>query len=239
MPQDRFYLNTPFAVNQQVVLDTSEEIHHFRVMRIRPNEMIEIVNGCNQLGKARVVAIHKNSIDLLIQSVEEVSCSKFSVILCQAICRQNRLDTIVEKVTELGVTEIWLFPGELSDKKELSSTQQTRLQHLAISAMKQSGRLDLPKIKYKTFLSHWTKDELPLPAFFGSVEATAPSLAKNDEAMIFIGPESGFSAKEIAHFSTLGIVGVKLNGNILRTDTAAIAALSILQNWRDYPSSIG
>lgn len=234
MPQNRFFLDTPFSLNQQATLDSVDEIHHFKVMRIREQETIELVNGRNQLAIGNVLSIHKNAIQLVIQSVTEVPPPAFSLILCQALCRPNRLDTIIEKTTELGATELWLFPGELSEKKELSPKQLTRLVHLTISAMKQSGRISLPKIILKPGLSHWKKSDLPFPAYFGDVDPKSPPLSidrkETTGALFFVGPEAGFTPKEEKTLTLMGVLGVKLNENILRTDTAAIAALSIMMH---------
>lgn len=234
MPQNRFFLDTYFSLENQALLDHVDEIHHFKVMRIREQETIELVNGKNQLAKARVLSIHKNAIQLAIESVIETPPPSFSLILCQAICRPNRLDTIIEKATELGAIEIWLFPGELSEKKELSRAQITRLVHLTVSAMKQSGRTALPKIIVKPVLSQWNKSDLLHPAYFGDVDPKSPPFSIDRKgvkgALFFVGPEAGFTPKEEQTLVTMGARGVKLSEYILRTDTAAIAALSMIMS---------
>ncbi len=99
--------------------------------------------------------------------------------------------------------------------------------------MKQCGRLHLPKIVFRQDLDNWK--DLEYPAFFGDVETSARSFLdvyKREDAhkgvMFFIGPETGFSDKETDKLRTLGVTGVKLSGNILRTDTAALVALALI-----------
>jgi 16S rRNA (uracil1498-N3)-methyltransferase len=157
------------------------------------------------------------------------------LILCQGIPRFNRLETILEKGTELGVTEFWLFSGVLSEKEEFSPNQHKRMEQILISAIKQCGRLDLPSIVLKPPLLDWPP--LSGTLFFGDTAPDAPwiwklppPLAGKDPVYLFIGPESGFHPRESAHLQEkLGATGVKLHDNILRTETASLTGLSLLQ----------
>ncbi len=220
MPHDRFFVDTSFVADQHI--DLKEESRHLKVMRIRPGEEIQLVNGRNQIAHARL----SDEKTAKIVSIEEKE-PPFPIILCQAIPRLNRLDTLVEKCTELGMTELWLFPGKKSEKKNVPLE---RLKKITIAAMKQCGRFDLPKIEVKPPLNQWEK--LPYPAYFGDVCESAPPflsiLEKKEGICVFIGPEAGFTPEEESHLKTLGVQGVKLHPWILRTDTAAIAALSLI-----------
>ncbi|MFZ0566276.1 MAG: RsmE family RNA methyltransferase [Chlamydiales bacterium] len=231
MPKDRFFVDAPFSSNETVEL-TEQEAHHLtHVMRISSGEIVELVNGRHQLAQAKVLEITKHSVSLLILHFEERPPPPFSITVCQAIPRFNRLDTILEKGTELGMTELILFPGELSEKKQFSPNQWARLKNVAQAAMKQCGRLDLPNIKLSPPLHKWTQSDIVYPAYFGDIRTQAPKwdLVWQPAKAIsfFIGPEAGFSEKEHAHLSSLGVIGVKLHDNILRTDTAPIVALSL------------
>jgi 16S rRNA (uracil1498-N3)-methyltransferase len=147
----------------------------------------------------------------------------------------NHLEWIIEKGTELNATEFWLFPGRLSEKGELSGNQQERLLHLALAAMKQCGRLDLPSIVLKPPLLQWGAIEGTL--FFGDTAQEAPFLWEvphlkpaKPPVVFFVGPEKGFDKKEHAHLTEgMGARGVRVHRNILRTETAPLTALSILQ----------
>ncbi len=88
-------------------------------MRIQEGEIIELVNGRNELAQAKLIEIEKKRARAEIVSVVKTEPSR-PIILCQALPRPNRLDTIIEKGTELGMTELRLFPGERSEKKNLS-----------------------------------------------------------------------------------------------------------------------
>jgi 16S rRNA (uracil1498-N3)-methyltransferase len=227
MPAERFFAEVPFTVGETVVVE-GLEFHHLRnVMRKEKGEGLELVNGKGQLAVAIIEKIGKHDARCNILSVQEKP-STARIILAQALPRLNRLETIIEKAVELGVLEFWLFPGELSEKTELSHNQLQRLHMIAVGAMKQCGRLDLPQIVLKPALAQW--EATGMPSFFGDTAENAPWIKPvAGSALIFIGPESGFTDEEEATLKKLGAQGVKLHNNILRTDTAAIAALCLLQ----------
>lgn len=233
MPAERYYHPTTFAKGDTLFLEDQEYHHLLHVMRIREGETVEIVNGCGQLAAATVQKLEKKRAILSLTIVEHAPPPKAKLILAQGTPRQNRLDFIIEKGTELGVTEFRLFPAEKGEKKGPTDGQKERLKSVAIAAMKQCGRLYLPEITYMPPLEEWTSPNIT--SYFGDTRPEAPSLLKRwnqetvkHEVMFFIGPESGFSDKEVAAMVRLGATGVTLHPNILRTDTAAIAALSVI-----------
>lgn len=231
MPERRFYSPLPFSLGALVELE-EDELHHLLVMRPRPGEEIELVNGLYQLARARVDTISKKKADLSILEVFEEAPPVQKLLLAQGLPRMNRLDTIIEKATELGADEILLFPCEGSEKGELSPSQKTRVEAISISAMKQSGRLGKPQIRYSPSLQN---QELPEGSlFYGSVEKEAPlfldellQTRPKGNVTFFVGPEKGFSIKEIDLLIAKGAKGVSLHKNILRTDTAPLAALAV------------
>ena len=229
MPAERYYLDLPLIEGQEVILPYPESHHLVKVMRTPVGKSIELINGHNQLAHASVLTTQKE-IRLQITSVITQDPPPHKIILCQALPRLNRLETIVEKGTELGMTDLWLFPDDLSEKKTLTDNQLQRVKTIAITAIKQCGRLDLPEITIKPPLTEW--DSLPYPAYFGDTDPEAPRFfdqrKKNSDICFFIGPESGFSKKEITELHQLKAQGVRLHPNILRTDTAPLVALTII-----------
>lgn len=230
MPAERYYLNAPFQENQHVSIEGQEFQHLARVMRAHPGDNVELVNGKNQLAQAIVQKVEKKEAELSIQSVETTPPSKNKIILVQAIPRPNRLDFILEKGTELGVSEFWLFPGQQSEKEEFSPNQNERMQTITIAAMKQCGRLDLPPIHLKPPLLKWPPQEGTL--LFGDVQKDAPFLGHiptpRAPILFFVGPEKGFTSTETNLLKKWGAQGVSLHSNTLRVDTAAIAAIIIV-----------
>lgn len=223
MPTHRFYLK-----NITDTLD-GQEFHHLKnVMRARAGDLIEIVNGKGTLIQARLIDIGKNAAYFEIVKKTEEPPPSTSLILAQALTRPALLDWIIEKGTELGATEFWLFPGEQSEKKELTPHQLERLHTLIISALKQCGRLYLPTLHIKPPLSRWQKPAGTV--LYGSLAPTAQPIKKFPSPVtIVIGPEKGLTHDEQTTLETkLGALGVTLHPNTLRAETAALCALSLL-----------
>lgn len=236
MPAERFFYPEFLEENQTIFFKDQENHHLIHVMRIKMGESIEIINGRGQLAVAVVERIEKKSSAFLIKTLQTVQASTNRIILAQAIPRLNRLDFIIEKCTELGVTEIWLFPAARSEKKDFSENQLERIQTLMIAAIKQCGRLFLPKILLLPPLKQW-KNEDSLTLFFGDIHSDAPSfltkwsqLSPSSGTIICIGPEGGFTDDEELILKKMGAHGIKLHNNILRTDTAAIASIVLLSH---------
>jgi 16S rRNA (uracil1498-N3)-methyltransferase len=226
MPADRFF--TPSPLKDPLILE-GEEFHHLaKVMRIRVGETIEIVNGQGEFVEAEVVSLDKKA-QLKIVSHRKTPPPSQNIFLAQALTRPSSLEWIVEKGTELGVTEFWLFPGDRSEKKEISSSQLHRLETIIINALKQCGRLYLPKIVLKPPLEKWEKPSGSL--FFGDLSSKMPLKGPFEKTVIFfIGPEKGFSSEEAQLLNKFHAKGITLHDNILRAETAAIAILSQFYN---------
>lgn len=236
MPANRYFLPREFQENIPVFLEDVEFHHLTHVMRNRVGDEVELVNGKGQLAAAKIIKIDKKNATLEITNLLEASVLEQPLILAQAIPRLTKLEMILEKGTELGMTQIWLFPTQHSDKGHFSPNQLQRFNTIMISAMKQCGRLFLPEILLMPALKQWQK--FPLPAFFGDTRPSAPLFAESwakstprSGCIFCVGPESGFSSDEITALEGLGANGVKIHHNILRTETAAITALSLISHF--------
>lgn len=237
MPAERYFIDSDFIPHRQQELSGAEFHHLAHVMRTRKGENIELVNGKGALAQAFVQEVAKDKAKLQIEEVYQEPTPPFRLVLAQALSKQNRLDVILEKGTELGVDAFWLFPGQHSAKKECYPSQLERAQTITIAAMKQCGRLYLPSLILKPSINEWST--LSQSAFFGDLDPLAPrfetawkQLNPPSYPIIFItGPEGGFSEQEIARLKNLGAQGVKLHSNILRTETASVMALSLLSHW--------
>lgn len=230
MPIDRYYYESSLEA-ASITLEGQEFHHLVHVARLRTGEKAEIIDGKGALAYARVESIAKKEAVLTILHMEKAMRPAPEIILAQAIPRLNRLDTIMEKATELGATQIWLFPGDRSERKSITEHQLERLRAITISALKQSGRLWLPTLYVKPSIKEWAK--LPCRCFFGDVSPNAKLLAEmlkpylSGDFFIVIGPESGLTEEESDQLRKLDVAGVKLSDSVLRTDTAAILAIGL------------
>lgn len=237
MPIERFYIDIPLQENQKIIFE-KEEFHHLaNVTRVRPQETIEVINGKGFLAKVYIETIEKNKATGQVTSLLHEPSPSYTLILAQAIPRQPRLEYIVEKSVELGITELWLFPGKYSEKDTFSSSGKERISHIISSAMKQCGRLYAPKVLFLPALAKW---DIPLPkaSFFGDVRKEAPLFLpslmkeKNTSVLLAIGPEKGFHPEEVLLMEKkFFLQGIHLHSNILRTDTAAICGIALASHY--------
>lgn len=236
MPKERYFLPQEFTLDEEILIEGPEHHHLAVVMRGSIGDRVEIVNGKGSLVVAEIVHLEKKKAHLKIEQLSKTEKPKANIILAQALPRQNRLDFILEKGTELGMSELWLFPGRYSEKKEITNNQFERIKSMILAALKQCGRLYLPEIRMMPPLAKWPNPEIPF--FYGSLSPQAPLFWKLLEkknpfpnAIFCVGPESGFSDDEISTIESLGGTGAKLSSHILRTETAAISALSLISHF--------
>lgn len=237
MPKNRFYLDAALKSGELLALEDVEAHHLIHVMRQRVGDEVELVNGRGVLAEAHVEKLERQRAWLAVDTSVTQESDPFELIIVQALPRINRLDLIVEKGTELGMTALWLLAGDKSERKSLSESQQKRLDAIAIAAMKQCGRLYLPTIKTVDPLRDWST--LAYPSYFGALDSEAPAFGvawrkqgPQKGVLFFVGPEAGFSDAEIQAMQQLGALGVSLHPNILRTDTAPLVAASLISHWR-------
>lgn len=224
MPADRFFIDAP--LEGTLVLEGAELHHLIHVMRLDQGDTIELVNGRGDLAEARIDLISKKGAHLHILSSRHTPLAK-TLYLAIPIMRASKLELVIEKCTELGAHAFWIYLADHSEVKELSKSKLERLMTIAISALKQSGRLYLPSIEVFKSLQELLQQEAP-PLFFGSLEGNQ-GFPKEKESILFAsGPEKGFSQKERSLLEKKG-EGILINPNILRAETAPIAITAIYQ----------
>lgn len=233
MPHSRFFTHADLKEDHIIAIE-DEEFHHLvKVMRVREGEEVELVNGRGFLANGLVNTIERHKALCLVKEVTFEPPSASGFIIAQALLKPASIELIVEKNTELGVKEIWLFPAEYSEKDSLSDNQLQRLHRHIISAVKQCGRLYLPTLRLFSSLDDVLSECSDLQKFFGDVDINATDLIslhiktpiKNP--ICFIGPEKGFHKKEVDLLVKNSFLGVSLNKNILRAETASITASAL------------
>jgi len=227
MPHNRYFVDNPLIEGDSLLLEGNESHHLTHVMRQKPGDLVELINGKNSLALAQVEKILKHQTLLQIQSSFTKKIEKPKIILAQALPKLHALELILEKGTELGADAFWLFPGRLSEKNQVKPEQLTKWRQWTIAALKQCGRLDLPEILIYPPLEQWEKPEGLL--YFGDLRPSAVKMgpSKTSPLLFFIGPEKGFHKEEIELLEKKWqALGIKLHDNILRVETAAITALA-------------
>lgn len=223
MPAERFFVDAPL---QDRVIISGLEFHHLaHVMRLKVGEQVELVNGKGDLASGTVLSLSKKEAIVEVLSLTHQDLPPPRFLLAIPIMRPSKLELVIEKCTELGADAFWIYPASHSDKETLSPHQQERLKSIAISAMKQCGRLDLPPIEIlDTFAALFQTGYTYL---FGDPKAKESAHPTETKTVFITGPEKGFSQKEYALLAKHGR-GVLLHKNVLRAETAPIAAITRL-----------
>jgi 16S rRNA (uracil1498-N3)-methyltransferase len=164
--------------------------------------------------------------------------SPLEIILLQALPEKERMELIIQKATELGVTTIVPFKSERSTslkEREVKQKKAHRWQHIAVKAVQQSRRARVPYVgEYRSFqevLEGYGEDGLKILLWEKEGGNLKSTLKQHDTQKIYVmvGPEGGFTENEVKLAKMKGFIPVKLGQRILRTETAAITLMGILQ----------
>ena len=247
----RFYFPNSLSLGARVVLPPDAAHHALRVLRLGENDPLRLFNGDGCEYRVRIVHLGKQGVMVLVESAAPLSCeSPLDVLLVQGISSGERMDYTLQKSVELGVGAIQPIQAERSVVKLSGERMLKRMQHwqsVVASACEQSGRNVVPEVRPVMSLMDWLSAQ---DSGFGiqdsgavlrihlapDAESSLRDLAKPAGPVVLaVGPEGGFSDNECVALQQHGFVGVKLGPRILRTETAALAALSALQIlWGDY-----
>ena len=214
-----------------------------RVLRARTGDEIRIFDGEGLECAATIERIQKHTVTLRVgEAVDVRTESPLGIHLVQGISRGDRMDFVVQKATELGVTRITPVLTEYGVVRLESRRAAKRREHwhqVAISACEQCGRARLPLIDDPVPLRNWLGDkpadaDVELVLAPGAAEPLARVPAPGQRIRVLIGPEGGFSGQEYDNAAMAGFRSVSVGPRILRTETAAVAVLGILQSrWGD------
>lgn len=214
-----------------------ESAHHFsRVMRGKQGEVVEVFDGKGAVFSASVTNILRHQIELKIleSRVDDSQTQLGRQILVVAVCQRQKMSWIIEKATELGVSEIHPLITERVQAftvKQFDEQTQSRFEKVAIAAAMQSGVNQLPLIHMPSTLSslpwsNWHGALLLCDLNGGNMELTK----KEKDKVWFIGPEGGWTKEELHFMYNKHCRGVRIAQHVLRMETAAIVALALGAN---------
>ena len=241
MRHRRFRVHKELIRGQEAVIEDREEIRHIsRVLRLGSGDKVTLFDG---EGKEYPACIKRLSSDRVSFALidEPASTSKessFRIILGAALLKSSRFEWLLQKATELGVSEIVPFySGRVLPRWEESQTRtrRPRWERIISEAAKQCGRAKIPKLEgprsfeeilgaefdgaMKIFL--WEREETK--SLKDALEKSSPGV------FALVGPEGGFSEKEAARAQEAGFRPVRLGPRVLRAETAGIVIVSLLQ----------
>ena len=223
-------------------LDAEESRHAVRVLRMREGDTINVTDGQGHLYACRIINASDKAciVEPFHETAHEDSAThketfhETSLHLAVAPTKNPaRMEWLVEKAVEIGVGEITLLQ---CDHSERSFLKTDRLERLALSAMKQSLHITLPRINPAVNLKDWLNSQFSILnsqlKFIAHCEADKPrtpiaaALQPGIDAVVLIGPEGDFSEEEIALALDAGFKPVSLGPSRLRTETAALYAVT-------------
>jgi 16S rRNA (uracil1498-N3)-methyltransferase len=229
MPANRYYTPQDFYEESIVELEPSEAMHLKTVMRNQVDDQVELVNGKGLLGQAIVSQITKKGVFLKIVNLERIPFPK-DLVLGIGFLVQDRLDVILEKGCELGMTQLVLIRTENVGKEGFTDAQVERMRRVLIAALKQSGRYWLPSIDLKKDLKSFIEGNDQV--YFGDIDSSSPPFFEVFDLKapfkLLVGPAKGFSSDEIDLMKNSSVcTGVYLSDAVLRAETAAILMIGL------------
>lgn len=211
------------------ILPESDSQHCVRVLRMKEGDTLEIIDGKGYRYRCRLIDAHPKRAHIEIIEKNEIALSwRNNITIAVAPTKHlDRMEWMIEKLTEIGVNRFIPLLCRHSERKELKTE---RLEKIAVSAMKQSLKAHLPVINPMTPINKFLKQDTNPQKFIAYCDNTIERqlLSKkynaNIDTTILIGPEGDFSLDEIKSAIDTGYQPISLGDNRLRTETAAIVA---------------
>lgn len=232
----RIYQPGEYKLNDTLTLSPAACLHVGTVLRMQPGDPLTLFCGDNREFTASIKAVSKKNIEVHIDSVQAVNReSPCALHLAQGIAKGDRMEWIIQKAIELGVASISPVLTQHGAVKHDTSRllkKHAQWQAIAISACEQSGRNHLPIIHEPCLLETYFEQCQTSNRWILDPHTHTPwrdHLHPCSEITLLVGPEGGFHPDEIKQARTHQFASLTLGPRILRTETASIAAVSILQ----------
>lgn len=235
-------LNPAVAKGDRVIL-TGSEAKHASVRRLRVGEPIALSDGAGLKARGFVVETSRNDLLVEIDSVARYTPPKVQLTLVQALAKGDRDELAIQAATELGVAKVIPWQAERSVviwSEEKQAHGLKRWQSVVAEAAKQSLRPMIPTVSNPQTLEQLFQlleqsDLVLVLEPTATLSLSAVALPTSGEIAVIVGPEGGISAFELESFAKAGFVAVSMGSGILRTSTAPVAAIALIQsrlgNW--------
>lgn len=236
MREIRLYTDQALQPGQRLQLDKEATRHAVQVLRLQPGHPLTLFNGDGFNYRARLESTTKQADVQVVERCENASESPIRVRLIQGISRSERMDFTLQKAVELGVTEIVPVFTRRSVLNLSGPRLEKKTQHwrsVVTSACEQSGRSHVPQVWSPLPLNHYLLENIASGCACvlvpGATQTLATLTPQATHFSLLIGPEGGLDGDEISAALEASFTGVSMGPRILRTETAGIAALAVLQ----------
>ncbi|MCC6923353.1 MAG: 16S rRNA (uracil(1498)-N(3))-methyltransferase [Nitrosomonas sp.] len=244
----RFYHADDIFVGQTIELNLAAGHHASRVLRLKIGDLVIVFNGRGGEFQAHIKNIRKTSTTLIVDRFDGIEReSPLIITLTQALCANDRMDWIIQKSVELGITRIQPIITTRSIVRLSDERAAKRLEHwqkIIISACEQCGRNRIPTIALPHSLIDWLSaresDTLQQRYFMLSINGSHslknfPPPPADTQLTLAVGPEGGWTADEDIILQQAGFTTLRAGRRIMRTETAALATIAALQAyWGDF-----
>lgn len=220
----------------------AEVAHHaLRVLRLRYGEQVAVFDGAGQEFLGELIRLDGEPAVQLQQKIEAVREAPLRVTLVQALAVADKMDWIVQKAVELGAAAVQPVEAERCVLKLAGDRAGKRIEHwrqVAVAAAEQSGRSHLSSVGDLKKLTSWLAEpQQGVRWILDPAQGTQLSAMPRPEGPVslLVGPEGGWSEKELAAAKAAGSLPVRLGPRVLRTETAGLAALAAMMAlWGDF-----
>lgn len=234
----RFYIEERISVGDRADIRGSEARHIRDVLRLKAGALVLLFDGSGMEFEGKIVAIGADSVSVGIVRTRKVETeSPLEIVIGQGIPKADKMELIIQKSTELGVSRIAPILTERVVPRSFNVNKLERWRRVAVEACKQSGRVKVPDIlepvEFKEFVANADPSYLRLIPWEGekgtSLKNALPDILDPAKVMLIIGPEGGLSGSEIWLARECGFIPVSLGRRILRTETVSLALISVIQ----------
>ena len=223
----RLFYSESLSINLEASLDKSQSHYLSKVMRINIGQSFSLFNQSGEW-EAKIKEINKGIVEFLVIKKLRSANNERDIWLAFAPIKLNYLNLMIQKATELGVTR---FIPILTERTIVRKLNDKRLNKIIIEASEQSNRLKVPKLEKILKLNEFLKLNQNTNIIFGDLNTDNSKInfKSSDQICILIGPEGDFTVKERENILKLKkLIPLKINQNILRSETAAISMISII-----------
>ncbi|MDB4456194.1 16S rRNA (uracil(1498)-N(3))-methyltransferase [bacterium] len=248
MRRSRIYCEQSISTGQSLLLDQRNSHYLLHVLRVKADQTLILFDGLGADYRATITEVSRKSVTVFINEQIEtentVSESPLQLTLAIAISKGDRMDWVMQKATELGVTRIQPLITQRVDVKLNAERMAKKMDHwigVVIGACEQSGRSVLPVLLTPKPIASWLTEDnsdfkLVLRAHGTALSTlTANVITPPTSVTVLIGPEGGLDETELALAENTSFLATGFGPRILRTETAPIIALSLLQEkWGDF-----
>jgi len=247
----RFYLPPQKVIEGKLTLDGRESHHAAKVLRVRKGERVIVLDGEGTEYMCEATFINEKATRLAVRQQNKIAPLSYSITLFQAITKGRSMDFVIQKATELCVHRIVpLAAGRSVVQVEKPESKIEKWRAIAIQSIKQCGSpwmpIIEPPITPREFLSRHEQFDLPMVASLQGNALHPRKFIKSyvqeqrrlpQSLAVWIGPEGDFSPSEVSDILSTGIHPITLGHVILRSETAALYCLSVLNYEMQTPQS--